>query len=119
MDGLVSETGGVGDSGAAGGEVGEPVWSNLKRSLANLVKQDINQLTTLVKTRLRRCSTGPASLRASWPNPDSTSHPFSNSASSRRCRSNCALVLMLPIGGLQALGSRDGLDQASTQNPAI
>ena len=32
----------------------EPVWSVLKRSLANLVKQDINQLTTLVKIRLRR-----------------------------------------------------------------
>ncbi len=32
----------------------EPVWSNLKRSLANLVKQDINQLTALVKTRLQR-----------------------------------------------------------------
>ena len=31
----------------------EPVWSNLKRSLANLVKQDIGQLTTLIKTRLR------------------------------------------------------------------
>jgi putative transposase len=32
----------------------EPVWSNLKRSLANLVKHDIGQLTTLVKTRLRQ-----------------------------------------------------------------
>ena len=32
----------------------EPVWSNLKRSLANLTKQDICQLTALVKTRLRR-----------------------------------------------------------------
>ena len=32
----------------------EPVWSNLKRSLANLVKQDIGQLTALVKTRLRQ-----------------------------------------------------------------
>jgi len=31
----------------------EPAWSSLKRSLANLVKHDINQLTALVKTRLR------------------------------------------------------------------
>ena len=31
----------------------EPVWSNLKRSLANLVKHNISQLTALVKTRLR------------------------------------------------------------------
>jgi transposase len=31
----------------------EPVWSNLKRSLANVVKQNIGQLTALVETRLR------------------------------------------------------------------
>ena len=31
-----------------------PVWSNLKRSLANLTKHNIDQLTALVKTRLRR-----------------------------------------------------------------
>ena len=29
----------------------EAVWSHLKRSLANLAKHDINQLTMLVKTR--------------------------------------------------------------------
>jgi transposase len=32
----------------------EGVWSVLKRSLANLAKRDIAQLTALVKTRLRR-----------------------------------------------------------------
>jgi transposase len=32
----------------------EPIWSHLKRSLANLAKRDIAQLTALVKTRLRR-----------------------------------------------------------------
>ena len=32
----------------------ESVWSQLKRSLANLAKRDIAQLTALVKTRLRR-----------------------------------------------------------------
>ena len=32
----------------------EPVWSNLKSSLANLTKHNIDQLTALVKTRLRR-----------------------------------------------------------------
>jgi hypothetical protein len=31
----------------------EAVWSNLKRSLANLTKQGIDQLVVLVKTRLR------------------------------------------------------------------
>jgi len=40
----------------------EPVWSSLKRSLANLVKQDINQLTALVKTRLRRMQHRPGLL---------------------------------------------------------
>ena len=40
----------------------EPVWSNLKRSLANLVKQDIDQLTALVKTRLRRMQYRPGLL---------------------------------------------------------
>jgi transposase len=32
----------------------ESVWSHLKRSLANLAKRDIGQLTALIKTRLRR-----------------------------------------------------------------
>jgi transposase len=32
----------------------EPVWSHLKRSLANLTKHTIAELTALVKTRLRR-----------------------------------------------------------------
>ena len=40
----------------------EPVWSNLKRSLANLVKHDISQLTALVKTRLRRMQYRPGIL---------------------------------------------------------
>jgi DDE superfamily endonuclease len=31
----------------------EPVWSHLKRSLANLAKRNLGQLTALVKTRLR------------------------------------------------------------------
>ncbi len=32
----------------------EPVWSHLKRSLANLTKHTIAELTALVKTRMRR-----------------------------------------------------------------
>ena len=32
----------------------ESVWSHLKRSLANLAKRDLAQLTALAKTRLRR-----------------------------------------------------------------
>ena len=44
------------------GKPTEPVWSNLKRSLANLTKQDIDQLTTLVKTRLRQMQYRPGLL---------------------------------------------------------
>ena len=40
----------------------EPVWSNLKRSLANLIKHNISQLTALVKTRLRRMQYRPGLL---------------------------------------------------------
>jgi putative transposase len=40
----------------------ESVWSVLKRSLANLAKRDIGQLTALVKTRLRRMQYRPALL---------------------------------------------------------
>jgi len=40
----------------------EPVWSNLKRSLANLTKHDINHLTLLVKTRLRQMKYRPGLL---------------------------------------------------------
>jgi putative transposase len=40
----------------------EAVWSNLKRSLANLTKQNIDQLSTLVKTRLRRMQYRPGLL---------------------------------------------------------
>jgi hypothetical protein len=40
----------------------EPVWSNLKRSLANLTKHDISQLTALIKTRLRRMQYRPGLL---------------------------------------------------------
>ncbi len=40
----------------------EAVWSHLKRSLVNLVKHDIGQLTALVKTRLRRMQYRPGLL---------------------------------------------------------
>jgi transposase len=40
----------------------ESVWSVLKRSLANLVKRDLAQLTALAKTRLRRMQYRPGLL---------------------------------------------------------
>jgi DDE superfamily endonuclease len=40
----------------------ELVWSHLKRSLANLAKRNIAQLTVLVKTRLKRMQYRPALL---------------------------------------------------------
>jgi len=40
----------------------ELVWSNLKRSLANLAKRNLAQLTALVRTRLKRMQYRPALL---------------------------------------------------------
>ena len=40
----------------------EQVWSHLKRSLANLTKRNLAQLTALVKTRLRRMQYRPGLL---------------------------------------------------------
>ncbi|HLZ36980.1 MAG TPA: transposase [Mycobacteriales bacterium] len=40
----------------------EPVWSHLKRSLANLTKHTITELTALVKTRLKRMQYRPGLL---------------------------------------------------------
>lgn len=40
----------------------EPVWSHLKRSLANLAKRGIGELTALVKTRLKRMQYRPGLL---------------------------------------------------------
>jgi len=40
----------------------EPVWSHLKRSLANLAKRNLAQLTALIKTRLKRMQYQPGLL---------------------------------------------------------
>jgi DDE superfamily endonuclease len=40
----------------------EQVWSHLKRSLANLTKRDLSQLTALIKTRLRGMQYRPSLL---------------------------------------------------------
>ena len=47
----------------------EPVWSHLKRSLANLAKRNLVQLTALVKTRLKRMQYRP---------PHSSQHPWTS-----------------------------------------
>ena len=60
------------------GKPTEGIWSNLKRSLANLVKQDINQLTTLVKTRLRRMQYRPGLLEGFLAKPGLDLTPFRN-----------------------------------------
>jgi transposase len=43
----------------------EAVWTHLKRSLANLTKQTIDQLTALIRTRLRRMQYRPGMLDGS------------------------------------------------------
>ena len=54
----------------------EPVWSHPKRSLANLTKPAIAELTALAKTRLTRMWHRPGSSPASSPAPGSSSEPF-------------------------------------------
>jgi hypothetical protein len=44
------------------GEPTESVWSHLKRSLVNLVKRNLAQLTALAKNRLRLMQYRPALL---------------------------------------------------------
>ena len=53
----------------------EPLWSHLKRSLANLAKRNLAQLTVLVKTGLKRMQYRPRSWKASSPAPAWTLHP--------------------------------------------
>ena len=53
---------------------------HLKRSLANLAKQDIGQLTALVKTRLRQMQYRPGLLDGFLAEPGSTSRPSVTSA---------------------------------------
>jgi transposase len=54
------------------------VWSHLKRSLANLAKRNIAQLTALVKTRLKRMQYRPALLDGLLASTRLDLTPFSN-----------------------------------------
>jgi hypothetical protein len=56
----------------------EPVWSHLKRSLANLAKRNLAELTALVKTRLRRMQYRPALLEGFLAGTGLDLTPFSN-----------------------------------------
>jgi len=56
----------------------ELVWSHLKRSLANLAKRNLPQLTTLVKTRLKRMQYRPALLEGFLACPGLDLTPFCN-----------------------------------------
>jgi putative transposase len=53
----------------------ELVWSHLKRSLANLAKRNLAQLTELVKTWLRRMQYRPSLLDGFLASIGATSHP--------------------------------------------
>ncbi len=57
----------------------EAVWSHLKRSLANLAKRDISQLTALVKARLRRMQYRPGLLDGFLAKTGLDLTPFGNS----------------------------------------
>jgi transposase len=54
----------------------ESVWSHLKRSLANLTKHTIAELTALVKTRLRRMQYRPGLLVGFLPSTGLEFGPF-------------------------------------------
>jgi transposase len=56
----------------------ELVWSHLKRSLANLVKRNLAQLTTLVKAQLRRMQYRPGLLGGFLASTGLDLTPFSN-----------------------------------------
>jgi hypothetical protein len=55
--------------------VWDRTWAHLKRSLADLAKHTIGQLTALAGPCSDGCSTRPGSAAASSPAPGSTSHP--------------------------------------------
>jgi transposase len=57
----------------------ELVWSHLKRSLANLAKRSIGQLTALVKTRLKKMQYRPGLLEGFLASTGLDLAPFSNS----------------------------------------
>ena len=56
----------------------ELAWSHLKRSLANLAKRNLAQLTVLVKTRLRRMQYRPGLLDGFFASTGLYLTPFSN-----------------------------------------
>ena len=56
----------------------EQIWSQLKRSLANLAKRNLAQLTVLVKTRLRRMQYRPGLLDGFLASTGLDLTPFSN-----------------------------------------
>ncbi len=56
----------------------ELVWSHLKRSLANLAKRDLAQLTVLVKTRMKRMQYRPGLLAGFLASTHLDLEPFSN-----------------------------------------
>lgn len=58
----------------------EPVWSHLKRSLANLARSNLAELTALVKSRLKRMQYRPAPLEGFLASSAWTSGPSVNPA---------------------------------------
>jgi putative transposase len=56
----------------------ERVWSNLKRSLANLAKRNLSQLTALIKTRLKRMQYRPGLLEGFLASTGLDLSPFCN-----------------------------------------
>jgi hypothetical protein len=84
----------------------ELVWSHLKRSLANLAKRNLAQLTTLVKTRLRRMQYREHDHRKGQPRSRGLAEPAAGSRIERL------------LGGLQLLSrARRGEDLRRAMTP--
>ena len=53
----------------------EGAWANMKNGLGNLAARNVDQLTAIIKNRLKQISTGPPSSTGSSPRPGSPSNP--------------------------------------------
>ena len=85
----------------------EPVWSHLKRSLANLTKHTIGELTALVKTgRLVGCGSGAGSRQQTGRSALGSRRPGRRLAAGRRVRRRACRPAPRPGPGCGRAGAR-------------
>jgi putative transposase len=84
----------------------ERVWSVLKRSLANLVKRDLGQLTGLARTRLRRMQYRPRLLAGFLAGTGLDLTPFSNPQHLKSLVPGNAAAIAITMAGALAQRAR-------------